>query len=30
MRLGDVLYFDGVTVKDWTQEEIDGGEAEEE
>lgn len=30
MRLGDVLYFDGVTVTDWTQEEIDGGEAEEE
>ena len=30
MRLGDVLYFDGVTVTDWTQEEIEGGEAEEE
>ena len=30
MRLGDVLYFDGVTVTDWIQEEINSGEAEEE
>jgi hypothetical protein len=30
MRLGDVLYFDGVTVLDWDKEIIEGGEAEEE
>ena len=30
MRLGDVLYFDGVTVVDWNKETVDGGEAEEE
>ena len=29
MRLGDVLYFDGVTVLDWDKEIIEGGEAEE-
>ena len=29
MRLGDVLYFDGVTVTDWDKETIEGGEAEE-
>ena len=30
MRLGDVLYFDGVTVTNWNKEIIEGGEAEEE
>lgn len=29
MRLGDVLYFDGVTVTDWNKETVEGGEAEE-
>ena len=29
MRLGDVLYFDGVTVADWNKETVEGGEAEE-
>ena len=29
MRLGDVLYFDGVTVVDWNKETVEGGEAEE-
>ena len=29
MSLNDVLTFESITVKDWTQEEIDGGEAEE-
>ena len=30
MSLNDVLTFESITVKDWTQEEIEGGEAEEE
>ena len=29
MKLDDILYFESVTVTDWTQEEIQGGEAEE-
>ena len=29
MKLDDILYFESVTVTDWTQEEIEGGEAEE-
>ena len=30
MRLDDILYFDGITVLDWYEEIIEGGEAEEE
>ena len=30
MRLGDVLYFDGLNVVDWNKETIEGGEAEQE